>query len=53
MTHKTSRINIERPSLPERLKQHTLDREGQQMKNSIRDINNTPMDGIITKGEVN
>ena len=42
MTHKRSGIKIDRTTLLEGLKQHTLEREERQTNDSIREINNTP-----------
>ena len=49
MTLKRSGINIERPSLSERFKQHTLEKEEQQTNNSIRERKDTPMEWVNYK----
>ena len=41
-----SGIDIERTTLLERLKQHTLEWEGQQMNTSIRELNYTLMEWV-------
>ena len=48
-THKRSGINIQRTTLLGRLKQHTLEKEGQQTNNSIRELNYTLTEWVNNK----